>query len=154
MVTSRPFAWYNSYFALPDNPAYISNVYLEHTDRIPFLGRVENFLLNLFHRIIYELVFKKYGNERSKKHLGEDILTERDMENNLSLMLVNTHYTFPHPRPMVPNVIEVGGIGMRKLKNLPQVRYNEWIRIFNFYFSKKRLIKFTCLIFQTILLHL
>lgn len=75
------------------------------------------------------MICKKYGNQFSKQYIGEDIINEHDPENSLSLVLMNTHYSFNYPRPMIPGVIEVGGIGIGKLKRLPQVselcNYNE-----------------------------
>lgn len=44
------------------------------------------------------------------------------MLNDISLLLVNTHYTMGYPRPFLPNIIEVAGMHMKPTKPLPQVR--------------------------------
>lgn len=33
-----------------------------------------------------------------------------DLIHNVSLVLVNTHPIFQHPRPIVPNMVQVGGL--------------------------------------------
>lgn len=115
-------SYLNSFFALPDNPAYIPNLSLDYTDEMSFFARMENFLMNIYHNVLYHLQGQKLGNELSKKYTGEDILTEKNLEYELSLLLVNSHFSFNYPRPMVPNVIEVGGIGIGRLGQLPKVR--------------------------------
>lgn len=64
---------------------------------------------------------KPQGNEFSKKYLGEDILKEQDMDYRTSLLLSNSHFSFTRPRPLPPNVIEIGGIHITEDKPLPTV---------------------------------
>lgn len=52
------------------------------------------------------------------KYLGKyGALLEEDIL-NYSLILVNAHHSVGFPLTFVPNVIEVGGVHMRKPKNL------------------------------------
>lgn len=110
-------------FGAPDNPAYIPNMFLDHSDRMNFFERVENTVLLVFHKLMYEILMKRPGNEMSKKYLGEDIISEGDLDYNTSLLLMNTHYSFTRPRPLPPNVIEVAGIHIAEDKPLPKVKY-------------------------------
>lgn len=113
--------WVNDMFALPDNPAYIQNTFFAY-NKFSFFERLENTLSVWHYKLIYEFWMKRSGNECSKKYLNEEVYGENDMEKEFSLMLVNTHYTFNRPRPLLPNVIEVGGIHIRKPEKLPEVR--------------------------------
>lgn len=108
-------------YAVPDNPAYIPNLFLDLSHRMSFLQRVENTVLLVVHKLMYSMTMRKTGNELSKKYLGVDILSDMDMEYNSSLFLSNTHFSFTYPRPLPPNVIEVGGIHIAKQKPLPKV---------------------------------
>jgi len=40
-----------------------------------------------------------------------------------SLLLVNNHFSLNYPKPLMPNVIEVGGMHLRPPKELPEVRH-------------------------------
>lgn len=112
-------------FGLPDNPAYIPNVLLDHSDRMSFFERVENTIFLVFHKMLYGPLMRNPGNELSKKYLGEDIITEKDLDYEMNLLLVNTHFSFTRSRPLTPNVIEVAGIHIAEQKPLPKVfRYS------------------------------
>jgi hypothetical protein len=39
-----------------------------------------------------------------------------------SLLLVNNHFTLNYPKPLMPNIIEVGGMHIEQPKKLPEVR--------------------------------
>lgn len=42
---------------------------------------------------------------------------------NISLILVNSHFTFGYPRPNLPNVIEVAGLHISGSASLPEVMF-------------------------------
>jgi len=45
-----------------------------------------------------------------------------EMIRNVSLVLVNTHFTSSGPRPLLPNLVEVGGLQVKpKPDPLPEV---------------------------------
>lgn len=107
-------------YGVPDNPAYIPNMFLDHSDHMTFFERVENTIMLVFHKIIYDFLMRRPGNEFSKKHLGVDIITEEDLDYKTSLLLTNTHFSITRPRPLPPNVIEVAGIHIAEAKPLPK----------------------------------
>lgn len=62
------------------------------------------------------------ANKYSKKYLGFDLEKNRDVFYNASLLFVPTHFSSFGSYPMVPNVIEVGGIHIQPPQGLPKVR--------------------------------
>ena len=48
-----------------------------------------------------------------------------EMEANVSLSLINSHFSFRKPLPFLPNQIEVGGMHCRPAKPLPKVTKQE-----------------------------
>lgn len=113
--------WVNPMFGTPDNPAYIPNLFLDHSDKMSFLERVENTVFNWYSKWTYTNWLAKPGNILSKEYLEEDVLKGGDMMFDASLLLSNTHYSFNRPRPLPPNVIEVAGIHIQEAKKLPEV---------------------------------
>lgn len=53
-------------------------------------------------------------NERLRKRLGPGIPDLRDLADNTSLIFVNQHFSFAGPRPLPPNVVEIGGIHIKQ----------------------------------------
>lgn len=59
-------------------------------------------------------------NERLRKRFGSDLPDLRDLADNTSLIFVNQHFSFSGPRPLPVNVVEIGGIHIKKeRKQLP-----------------------------------
>lgn len=56
-------------------------------------------------------------NERMRKRFGSDIPDLRDLADNTSLIFVNQHFSFSGPRPLPPNVVEIGGIHIEQSRN-------------------------------------
>ncbi|CAG9861071.1 unnamed protein product [Phyllotreta striolata] len=111
--------WMNQWFGNPENPSYIPTLFLDYNDEMTFLQRVENTLMWAYSKFIHEYWIAQVGNEFSKKHLGVDLYEGGDALYNISLLLLNRHFTYHTPRPLSPNVIEVGGIHIKKPKPLP-----------------------------------
>lgn len=123
MSTCLHLPWLNPMFGLPDNPAYVPNPLLDHSDHMSFFERLENTVLVVFHKLMYDILMRRRGNELTKKHLGVDVITETDLDYSASLLISNTHFSFTRPRPLTPNVIEVAGIHIAQQKTLPKVSF-------------------------------
>ena len=48
-----------------------------------------------------------------QRFLGDPSVSLKEVEKNVSLVLVNSHYSFGSPRPLLPNVVEVGAMHCR-----------------------------------------
>ncbi|XP_044750031.1 UDP-glycosyltransferase UGT5-like isoform X3 [Coccinella septempunctata] len=119
ITTSVMLPWNNERFGNPDNPSYIPTLWMHYSDRIPFLERVENFLVAYGH-ILWFRMKQKHQDQIVRKHLGEDHPPLSKYGNNMSLILVNTHFSLNLARPLVPNVVEVGGLHITNAKPLPK----------------------------------
>ena len=129
MTSSALLPWSNDRMGNPDNPAYIPNNYLPYTDKMPFHQRLLNTLLwfgsNWGFYYFSELPTQKLA----LKYMGEDLPPLRKIIRSTSLILVNSHFSINSPRPLVPGVVEVGGIHIGAPKKLPQVRILYYIFI-------------------------
>ncbi|KAL3266340.1 hypothetical protein HHI36_010518 [Cryptolaemus montrouzieri] len=118
ITTSVMLAWNNERFGNPDNPSYIPTLFMDYSDKMSFFQRVENTLTSLGHNIW----FRKKQRDHDlivRKHLGSKIASLNTLGNNMSLMLVNTHFSLNFARPFTPNIIEIGGLHVSRAKTLP-----------------------------------
>jgi glucuronosyltransferase len=61
----------------------------------------------------------------AKKYFGNSTSLPSEIERNISLVMVNTHFSVDYPRPLVPAMIEVGGMHITPGKELPLVSERE-----------------------------
>ncbi|XP_057663227.1 uncharacterized protein LOC130898167 [Diorhabda carinulata] len=120
-ITTTDFLpWMYQWFGCPENPSYIPVLFMDYSDRMNFLQRLENTLMLVYSKFIHFYYIGPSGNEYSKKYLGVDLYQGGDILYNISLLLINRHYSFQTPKPLTPNVIEVGGIHIEPPKKLPK----------------------------------
>lgn len=121
-VTSHALMpWSHSWFGTPATPSYIPVLFLDHSDRMDFLERMENAVIYVLHKLYYDFVVATDSDGFSRKYVGESI--PGDFMNNASLVITNVHYSLTRPKPLAPNVIEVGGIHIGRQGKLPEVSF-------------------------------
>jgi len=121
--SSALLPWANDRFGNPDNPAYIPNIFQPYSNKMEFLERLLNAVSTTVDKwIIYPLLIDLPGRYTAEKHLGIQLPPLADIAKRGSLILVNSHFSLTKARPLVPAVVEVGGIHIDKpAKKLPQV---------------------------------
>lgn len=58
---------------------------------------------------------------RVRDAFGDDVRPLDEIAFNTSLLLVNAHFSMNEPKPIVPGLIEVGGLHIKTPKSLPKV---------------------------------
>ncbi|XP_063244123.1 UDP-glycosyltransferase UGT5-like isoform X2 [Bacillus rossius redtenbacheri] len=112
--------WANERFGNPDDPSYIPVHFTGYTDRMTFSERLANTLILSAVKVAYDYVFNYKANQIVRKYFGEMVPTVEEMASKMSLLLVNSHFALHQPRPLVPAVVEVGGIHMKEPKAMPK----------------------------------
>lgn len=111
-VTSVFHDWLSEVSGNPMNLAYIPSMFSIYDQHMSFKERLINVLLSNY--ISGQMHY--YTNsqlEFVKKYFGIDVPHIKDLYYDLSLYLVNTHYSLHGIRPMTTNVIEVGGLHLK-----------------------------------------
>ncbi|XP_044750029.1 UDP-glycosyltransferase UGT5-like isoform X1 [Coccinella septempunctata] len=117
--TTMIMAWHNGHFGNPDNPSYIPNNHIWFSDRMSFSERMVNFLATTYAKVVYGAFFD--SNRRLlEEHLQMQIPDLDALTRNTSLLLVNSHWSLTFTRPLVPSVVEIGGVHIQKNKPLPK----------------------------------
>lgn len=115
--------WNYEHIGNPDNPSYISSHVLDYSGNMTFFQRVENSLVYVLSNVIYKCLMVGFANKIAAETFGSNTPRPSDIVKNASLMFVNTHFSIGLPKPMVPGLIEIGGIHIAKtkVKKLPKV---------------------------------
>nr|CAD7412602.1 unnamed protein product [Timema poppensis] len=105
----------------PDNPAFVSYGVGHYGDRMVFAERLVNAVHLVMYKVMYYLFYEVPGDRIARKYFKDSLPPLVELAHRTSLVLVNTHFSLNRPRPLVPNIVEVGGIHLRKREKLPQV---------------------------------
>ncbi|ODM90398.1 2-hydroxyacylsphingosine 1-beta-galactosyltransferase [Orchesella cincta] len=73
--------------------------------------------------VMWDRMFVRKSEDMYRKYLpnGNQLPGLDEIQANSSLMFTNSHFTINYPRPLLPDVIEVGGMHTRPAKKLPKL---------------------------------
>ncbi|CAG9797603.1 unnamed protein product [Chironomus riparius] len=87
---------------------------LSQTKDYGIVSRVQNFIIYGFELLITRIYFYYQSKAVYDYNFPPDRYRSYDeMIRNVSLVLVNTHFTSSGPRPLLPNLVEVGGLQVK-----------------------------------------
>lgn len=116
---------YNWVMKNPWTFSYIPHLYLPFTDTMNFVERLINTVFGVFTVLFYNFIsLPMYQQEINllMTSAGEkNVPRIEDVTKNLSLVLVESHFSAGYPRPYLPNIVEVSGIHIPPPKPLPEV---------------------------------
>ncbi|XP_056352447.1 UDP-glucuronosyltransferase 1A1-like [Oenanthe melanoleuca] len=103
----------------PKPPSYVPRIHTDNTDRMTFLQRVKNLLYDIPGLFLCDFAFEPYS-KLASKFLQREV-TVLDLLRKGSLWLMKLDFVLDYPRPLMPNIIPIGGVNCAH-KDLPQVR--------------------------------
>ncbi|XP_030310331.1 UDP-glucuronosyltransferase 1-1 isoform X1 [Calypte anna] len=101
----------------PHPPSYVPRVLTDLSDHMNFLQRVKNLLFDFLNVFLCDFVFQPYA-KLASEFLQRDV-TVTDLLSHISIWLMKIDFVFHYPRPLMPNMIFVGGVNCAH-KKLPQ----------------------------------
>jgi len=123
IATSVMMPWGNERFGNPDNPSYIPHHFLAHTDRMSFSERIANTVYEVSVKWAYHFLMDMPTQRIARRYFGDSLPPLADIARNTSLLLLNSHFSMNQPRPLVPQIVEVGGLHLSPPAPLPEVLY-------------------------------
>nr|XP_045003516.1 UDP-glucuronosyltransferase 1A5 isoform X6 [Jaculus jaculus] len=102
----------------PNPPSYIPRFLTRNSDHMSFLQRVKNMLYPLAMKYICHFSFTLYANLASEVLQREVSLV--DVLSHASVWLFRGDFVFDYPRPIMPNMVFIGGINCAHRKPLSQ----------------------------------
>lgn len=70
--------------------------------------------------MLFRLFTVPAADELLRRRFGPGFPSTGELVKHTSLMLINQHFSLSGPKPLPPNVVEVGGLHLRKAKALPE----------------------------------
>ncbi|XP_036400741.1 UDP-glucuronosyltransferase 1A1-like isoform X1 [Megalops cyprinoides] len=104
--------------ACPSPPSFVPRFFTHNTDRMSFQQRVLNTLVSLLEPLLCSVIYRPFDGVASR-FLQRDV-TLAEMLSRASLWLMRFDFTFEFPRPLMPNMVLVGGINCAVRNPLPQ----------------------------------
>ncbi|XP_056352022.1 UDP-glucuronosyltransferase 1A1-like isoform X5 [Oenanthe melanoleuca] len=101
----------------PKPPSYVPRIHTDNTDRMTFLQRVKNLLYDIPGLFLCDFAFEPYS-KLASKFLQREV-TVLDLLRKGSLWLMKLDFVLDYPRPLMPNIIPIGGVNCAH-KDLPQ----------------------------------
>lgn len=121
--TSSAFPWFSEPFGVPDETNWIPDMALYYPVPMTFTQRVKNALMPIAWDVYRRWRYFPYLEQLTKEKLQiTNLPSFEDIEKNVNLVFLNTHYSEEFARSLSPNVIAIGGIAWKdKRKPLPKV---------------------------------
>ncbi|KAF5894020.1 UDP-glucuronosyltransferase 1-1, partial [Clarias magur] len=101
----------------PAPPSYVPRLFGQLSDIMTFPQRVVNVLMAGFDSFICKRFFFSFD-ELTSRYLKKDISYKEVLE-HASIWLHRYDFTFEYPKPLMPNMVPIGGINCAKQKPLP-----------------------------------
>uniref|UniRef100_A0A669QVZ6 UDP-glucuronosyltransferase 1-1 n=1 Tax=Phasianus colchicus TaxID=9054 RepID=A0A669QVZ6_PHACC len=102
----------------PSPPSYVPRLLTDYTDHMNFLQRVKNVIFDTSNLFLCDFLFEPYE-KLASEFLQQDV-TMLDLFHKASVWLLRYDFVLDYPRPLMPNIIVVGGVNCAH-KQLPQV---------------------------------
>jgi 2-hydroxyacylsphingosine 1-beta-galactosyltransferase len=134
-------------------PSFVPSSITPFSDRMAFHERLLNTLFRWVHALSYDHIVGKEAEKIYRKYLGQDVPSLGEIEAKASLILSNSHPALTHPRPLTPDLIEVGCIHCREARKLDK-KFSNFLESSVrgvIYFSLGSMFKLTPEMFQTLL---
>ncbi|KAJ6651053.1 hypothetical protein lerEdw1_001149 [Lerista edwardsae] len=102
----------------PNPPSYIPKFFTGNTDHMAFNQRVNNFLVGILEFILCHILYSPYK-DLSKEFLHRE-LTVPELYSQASIWLMRYDFIFEYPRPIMPNMVFIGGLNCGREHPLSQ----------------------------------
>lgn len=126
--TSTPFPWFMESYGLPDESSSIVDgtfTFKAFGDGMSFIERVKNAVMPIVYRHQRDWTYFPVLEQLTRDSLGlgkDELPGFREIEKNVNLVFLTSHFTIDMPRSLPPNVIPIGGnVVTKKIKPMPKV---------------------------------
>ncbi|NXS71586.1 UD16 glucuronosyltransferase, partial [Pandion haliaetus] len=102
----------------PNPPSYVPRLFLNNSDSMTFAQRVKNVLVHMLEFIYCKPVFAQF--EELAYKIFQKKMTATDLLSRGSVWLMRYDFVFEFPRPVMPNMVFIGGINCDQKKKLSQ----------------------------------
>ncbi|XP_014487796.1 PREDICTED: putative UDP-glucuronosyltransferase ugt-47, partial [Dinoponera quadriceps] len=126
IVTGLEYAFMNEVIGNPMSSSFFPGLFVEYPVLVNFWQRLHNTIENF----IQPRIFNYYSSPQTdamRKYLRQDMPDVREIEKDLALVFVNSHYSFHGIRPVTPSFIEIGGLHVEMDRSQLTSELQEWM---------------------------
>ncbi|XP_038428956.1 LOW QUALITY PROTEIN: UDP-glucuronosyltransferase 1A8-like isoform X3 [Canis lupus familiaris] len=102
----------------PSPPSYVPRIFLGFPDAMSFRERVWNHISHLEEHLFCHYFFKTPLEVASE--ILQTAVTPYDLYSHTSIWLLRADFVFDYPKPVMPNMVFIGGINCQEGKPLPK----------------------------------
>ncbi|KAJ2950199.1 hypothetical protein O0L34_g11559 [Tuta absoluta] len=102
--------WTPSRIGLDENPSYVPLLSSSFTTKMDFWQRLENSILQVYYKYWFKTEIQAKEQEIIEKHFARKIPDLGELAKNVSLVIQNTHPSLHGVKPLLPGVVEAGGM--------------------------------------------
>nr|DBA19935.1 TPA: hypothetical protein GDO54_015690 [Pyxicephalus adspersus] len=117
-MRGTPFGMDEEASKSPSPPSYIPRLFTGYTDHMDFSQRVKNVVVRLLEYALCHMLYSPYAQVASE-FLKRDV-TSVDLFSRASIWLLRYDFVFEYPKPVMPNMVFIGGINCVNRKPLNQ----------------------------------
>ncbi|EDW02191.1 GH20036 [Drosophila grimshawi] len=102
--------------------SYVAHGWKPYTDRMSLLERIDNVYCSLTEELMRQFWYYPAQDELLNRHFSkhfDKLPTIKQLERNISVILLNTYMPLEAPRPLSFNMIPVGGLHIKPAQPLP-----------------------------------
>lgn len=117
------YPWVSDFTGNNDNPAVVPNALFMAFGEMSFWQRLKNTVI--YHNEVrkFHTLTEESQTESMRKYISPKIPNIREVEKSVALTLVNSHSILYGVKPVLPTLVQVGGLHVGvKNSTLPQVR--------------------------------
>ncbi|KAM6948852.1 UDP-glucuronosyltransferase 1A1-like isoform 2-T2 [Aplochiton taeniatus] len=118
LLRGIPFSIDHRATACPSPPSYVPRIFTLYPDKMNFKQRVVNTLISFMEVLVSRIFFWPFDRVASQ-FLGEDA-SVADILADSAIWLLRYDFTLEFPRPLMPNMVLVGGINCNIRHPLPE----------------------------------
>ncbi|XP_044158735.1 UDP-glucuronosyltransferase 1-6-like isoform X6 [Bufo gargarizans] len=113
-----PFAIEQEAAQSPSPPSYVPKLFTTFTDHMTFIQRLQNVFVSLFDSVLFDVLYSPYA-KLATEFLKRDV-SVMDLYRRASIWLLTYDFVFEFPKPVMPNMVFIGGINCANRKLLNQ----------------------------------
>jgi glucuronosyltransferase len=123
LVTFGGTSWMGDWVGNPTPYSYVPDPFQNFSDRMDFWERIVNTLGITFQKLTRIFYYLPKQQALLEKYFSDyaPLPSISELDSSTSLLLLNHHFSISYPRPLVPNMVEVGGMHVKPAKKLPAV---------------------------------
>ncbi|KAM4558335.1 UDP-glucuronosyltransferase-like [Odontesthes bonariensis] len=101
----------------PSPPSYLPASFSGNTDHMTFPQRVTNMMMSILESYVCKVMYQHFDDLTSRR--CEEGMTYKELISQGAIWLLRYEFTFEWPRPLLPNMVLIGGINCAKKAPLP-----------------------------------